>query len=172
MKKIYVDLKHKKKAFSNNRMEQLIWIFDIEKRTPIPVSLLSYSEKFCKKNFEQTEGEYLAVIAALDYPDYRSQDLEILSDSQSIIKVLENDGKAKAKFKPYINEIKRLSEGRTIIFGYISREENLAGFKAEGNPANKELRDLVKKFKSKGRRTDVQLKRSGSVPSNRLIAFP
>jgi ribonuclease HI len=159
MKKLYVDLKYKKIAYSDGRREQLIWIFDAEKRTGVAVTPLAYSEKFGKKNFEQIEGEYLAIIAALDYPDYRREDLEIPSDSKTVIDVLRKDGKIKSKIKPYVAEIRKLSEKRVIIFTCVSREKNPAGFKAEGNPANKELRDLIEKDKGIFKKHSVLLTR-------------
>ncbi len=159
MKQLYVDLMYRKMPFDNDRREQLIWIFDIEKRTPIPVDPCAYSERFGKKTFEQIEGEYLAVIAALDLPNYKNIDLEILGDSESVINVLKNDKKVKRKIKPYVDEIKKLSEGRVIKFTWVSSEENPAGFKAEGNPANKELRDLIEQDKKRFKKHSVLLTR-------------
>jgi hypothetical protein len=160
MKKIYVDLKNRITRFENprenktevlypNRREQLIWIFDDEKREGIAVSLLSYAEQFSKTKFNQIEGEYLAIISVLDYPDYRSEDLEIIGDSKTVIDVLNNIGTVNNQTKPYVDKIKELTRGREIKFSYLTREMNPAGFKAEGNPANKKSRDLAREFRSK-----------------------
>jgi hypothetical protein len=147
-----VDFRESKKCPN----DQLIWIYDCQKKRGIPKSPLDYAERFKKRIFETDEGEYLAIIFALEQPDYVNDDLEIFSDSKTIIGVLKDKGKVTAKAKPYIDNIKKLYIGRNVRFSYINREENPAGYKGEGHPCDKKARDIEREILSSGKEKDYQ----------------
>jgi ribonuclease HI len=143
MKKLFVDFSGSEKLPNDQR----IWIYDCQKRTDIPQSPLNYAERFGKRIFDTDEGEYLAIIFALEQPDYVNDDLEIFSDSKPTIDVLKGNGKrVSAKAKPYVDNIQKLCIGRKVSFSYINREENPAGYKAEGHPCDKKARDIEREI--------------------------
>lgn len=154
MKKLFVDFKGSEKCPN----DQLICIYDCQKKRGIPQSPLNYAERFRKRIFDTDEGEYLAIIFALEQSDYVNDDLEIVSDSESIIRVLKDRGKpkVKAKDKLYVDNIKKLCVGRNVSFLHISREENPAGYKCEGHPSNKKDRDIEREILSNVKKKDYQ----------------
>jgi hypothetical protein len=152
MKKLYVDFKESK----NCPNDQLICIFDCQKKRGISKSPLEYADRFNKRIFDTAEGEFLAVIFALEQPDYVNDDLEIFSDSKPTTKVLKGNGEVSAKAKPYVDNIQKLRVGRKVSFSWISREENKAGFKLEGHPCDKEIRDIERKILNEVKDKDYQ----------------
>jgi hypothetical protein len=87
---------------------QEIWIYDCQKRRGIPVSPSAFSDRFGKKVFKTDEGEYLAIIFALEQPEYKNTELEIFTDSQPTIDVLNGKGRVSTKAKPYAHGIPAL----------------------------------------------------------------
>jgi ribonuclease HI len=150
MKKLFVDFSGSEKCPNDQR----IWIYDCQKKRGIPQSPLNYAERFRKRIFDTDEGEYLAIIFALEQPDYITDDLEIFSDSQPTIDVLKGDGEVSAKAKPYVDNIQKLRVGRKVSFSRISREENLAGYKCEGHSIDKKARDIEDEILSKAKKKD------------------
>jgi hypothetical protein len=148
MNRIYADFKGDKCP-----NDQLIWIFDCQKHGGISVSPQIYAERFGKEIFDNTEGEYLAIIFALEQPDYVNDKLEILNDS-SAIDVLKGEGRVNARIKPYVDRIRKLRGRRNVRFSKISRDQNLAGYKAEGHPCDKKLRDIERDELSKVKEKD------------------
>lgn len=150
MKKLFVDFGGSEKCPN----DQFIWIYDCQKKRGIPQNPVNYAERFRKRIFDTDEGEYLAIIFALEQPDHVEDELEILSDSKPTIEVLKGDGRVSAKAKPYVNNIKKLCIGRNVSFSHVSREENPAGYKCEGYPSNKKDRDIEREISSSVKKKD------------------
>ena len=74
------------------------------------------------------EAEYQAVLYALLNNDWRSQSLNLLSDSQLIVNQLNRKYKIKEpRLRELAENIWALVKDRDVIFTWIPREENLAG---------------------------------------------
>ena len=82
-----------------------------------------------KFKIQTHEAEYLGILFALK--DVQG-DLEILSDSESIVKVLNGESRITDKTKPYVEKVERLCENRLVKFSYGSRDTNEASLKQEG----------------------------------------
>lgn len=75
-----------------------------------------------------------------------------LSDSKSIVEILYNRSKTRTRAKPFLDYIQELCQGRNVLFSYISRQNNLAGYEAEGHPCNKRIRDIEREILSRAKR--------------------
>jgi len=106
-----------------------------------------------KFEIQTHEAEYLGIIFALEeIPG----GLEILSDSESIVKVLNGESRITHKTKPYVEKVRKLCENRLVKFSYGSRDTNEASLKQEGYSLleirNADLRKLRQELRADMRR--------------------
>jgi len=116
LQRVYVDASDRKK---------LITIVVEGERKARWASTVAYG----KYKIQTHEAEYLGIIFALENV---SGDLEILSDSESIVKVLNGKGRIADKTRPYVKKVEKLCENRLVKFSYGSRDTNEASLKQNG----------------------------------------
>jgi ribonuclease HI len=81
---------------------------------------------FDKLDITNNEAEYLAAIKALE--DNHDNEIEILSDSQLMVKQLNHDYAIKNdRLRELAQQVWKLAEGRKVTFSWVPREENRAG---------------------------------------------
>lgn len=134
MQRVYVDASDKKK---------LITVVVEGETKSRWASTLAYG----KYKIQTHEAEYLGIIYALENI---SGDLEIISDSQSVVRVLNRQSRITEKTKPYIEKVEKLRENRVIKFTYGSRDVNEASLKQDGYSLyeirNADLREMRQKL--------------------------
>jgi len=108
------------------------------------------------------EVEFCAIIYAMK--NYPNVNLEIISDCNSVVDILNNKGKVSQKRNHFVEKIRELCKNRSVLFKWISRDLNEAGLKQDGysldeirNPdllkMKKEIRERVREkyFRNKQR---------------------
>jgi len=79
-----------------------------------------------ERGITNNQAEYKAIIAALR--DIKEKNVEILSDSELVVKQLTHDYSIKNDLlRQLAEEIWKLSEGRKVKFYWIPRSKNKAG---------------------------------------------
>ena len=136
MRKVYVDASNKKKLIT------MVVEGEIKARW---ASTLSYG----KYKIETHEAELLGIIHALKNV---LGDLEIISDSESIVKVLNGDSRITEKTKQYVEKIEELIKNRVVKFTYGSRDINEASLKQDGYSLyeirNADLREMRRELRA------------------------
>lgn len=136
MQRVYVDASDKKKLIT------VVVEGEIKARW---ASTCAYG----KYKIETHEAEYLGIIYALENVP---SDLEIISDSDSIVRVLNGESRITEKTKPYVEKIEKLRESRVVKFTYGSRDVNEASLKQDGYSLreirNADLREMLRESRA------------------------
>jgi len=144
MKRVYVDASDKRKLIT------IVPEWDKKARW---ASTIAYG----KYKIKTHEAEYLAIIFGLEEIQ---GDLEIVSDNQGIVKVLNGLSRVTKETRPYFQKIRKLSENRLVRFTHGRKDFNEAGLKQEGYSLleirNPKLREMKRELKANTKRKTLR----------------